>query len=168
MRLVAVDAGRNESGSALILAMVFLLLGSLVVLPLATYANTSNVTSASLQQQRNIDYAAEGLTSGAIQAARYVAGSTSTCPTFPTPVASTIAVKLNGVWMRTTCIFSASAPGQSSATFETGYCSSQTMCASLSPVVTATVLYNFLDSSGNPELGAAAYIQTWTVNSASN
>ena len=61
----------DEDGAILILALVFILLISLSVLGLLTFGGTGIKNAASLQGQRDIEYAADGATTAAIEGVRY-------------------------------------------------------------------------------------------------
>lgn len=84
------DAGsiRGERGAALIVAILFLTVGSLLVVSLTNLSGTNLLNTSALQQQRNVEYAADGAMDGAIQTVRYHAESASdaaagTCQSFP-------------------------------------------------------------------------------------
>lgn len=64
-------AERDETGAALILALVFVVVGALSLLGLVTFTGSALINSAQLQTQRNLEYAADGATDIAVQAVRY-------------------------------------------------------------------------------------------------
>jgi hypothetical protein len=64
-------ARRDESGAALILALVFVIVGALSLGGLLTFAGSALLDTANLKSARALDYAADGATDIAIQAVRY-------------------------------------------------------------------------------------------------
>lgn len=99
-------APRGEQGVALILALVFLTIGSFVVIALATQASTNLTDTSTLVNSRTSEYAADAALNGGVQQARYhaIAGvpavGTSSCPSFP----STGSTKINsGVFIQVVC-----------------------------------------------------------------
>lgn len=62
---------RDDSGAALIIALIFLIVGALAVAGLVTFAGTALMDTAQLKSTRALQYAADGATDIAIQAVRY-------------------------------------------------------------------------------------------------
>ena len=131
---------RDESGAVLVLALVFLVVGSLIAVALGTEATTIVSNSSNLRTFRTINYAADGAVDGAIEQVRYHGA----CESFPkagslqltsneyvyvqcanTPVPVITALETNGSTQLTS---------PSSGTFSTAY------ATSLQPVT---------DSNGN-------------------
>ena len=80
---------RDDRGATLVLAMIFLLVGSLLVLALTNLTGASVLNSNNTRAQHNVEYAAEGAVDAAIQATRYKIFSTGTsCPDFPSPTSA--------------------------------------------------------------------------------
>lgn len=76
----------DDAGAILVLALVFLVIGALVLVPLVSLAGTNLETTSGLQNQRNLEYAADSAMDGAIQALRHEAPQPLTnpfCPRFP-------------------------------------------------------------------------------------
>ncbi|HLX87123.1 MAG TPA: hypothetical protein VKR22_01475, partial [Acidimicrobiales bacterium] len=89
------DVSHGDSGAILVLALVFLLIGGLVLVPLVSLARTNLVTTSDLQSQRSNEYSADGAMEGAIETLRHEApGSLTnpTCPNFPSGAGTSVAV----------------------------------------------------------------------------
>ena len=70
---------RDEDGASLIIALVFVLLISLILLAIVTLSGTNIVNTTNLQNERTLEYSAEGGVQAALQAIRYATpGQTST------------------------------------------------------------------------------------------
>ena len=91
---------RDESGVALVLAIVFLTAISLLLLTLASATSGNLLTSSSLKSQRSLEYAADGATSLAVQSVRY-SGNQYASPAACLPGGGPVAI--NGVSMYVTC-----------------------------------------------------------------
>jgi hypothetical protein len=88
--------GDSERGAALLIALLFLTVGSLLALALASSAGNNLLNSSNLAVQRNIEYAADGALTGAVQASRY--HSAAPCVNFaPT------AALANGMYVYVQC-----------------------------------------------------------------
>ena len=68
---IFMNANASEEGAILILALIFVLIVSLSVLSLITFGGVGIKNTVNLKGQRNLEYAADGATSAAIQAVRY-------------------------------------------------------------------------------------------------
>lgn len=88
---VTTNSGRprrwDESGAALIVALLFITIGSLVAVSLTNLTGTNLLNTSSLQAQRNYEYAADAATEGAIQSVRYH----GSCENFSLKLATTLA-----------------------------------------------------------------------------
>ena len=73
----------TEEGAVLILALVFLVAISVVLIFLVTLAGTNLAVTSKLQTQRTMEYSADALVDGAIQAVRHQAPNSVTNPTCP-------------------------------------------------------------------------------------
>jgi hypothetical protein len=62
---------RSERGAALLVGLLFMTVGSLLALSLASSAGNNLLNTSNFQSQRNIEYAADGALTGAVQASRY-------------------------------------------------------------------------------------------------
>lgn len=62
---------RDESGAALIVALLFITISSLVAVSLTNLTGTNLLNTAGLQSQRNYEYAADAATQAAVQSVRY-------------------------------------------------------------------------------------------------
>ncbi len=73
---------RGEEGATLILALVFVLLMSGIMLAILTLSGTNILDSTTLQNERTLEYSAEGGAQIALQAVRYLTPSQTTayCP----------------------------------------------------------------------------------------
>lgn len=150
---------RDDRGATLVLAMIFLLVGSLLVLALTNLTGASVLNSNNTRAQHNVEYAAEGAVDAAIQARLYKIFSTGTsCPDFTTP---TSAMQVNGVDINVNCTATAGT-GQYTVTFTGRPCAS--LCTS-APVVTATVVYALDMTNGKVQYTS---VQSWVVNTANS
>lgn len=70
---------QSESGAALIVALLFLTIGSLLVVSLGNLSGTNLLNTSVIQAQRNVEYAADAGIDGAIHSIRYHGG----CQSFP-------------------------------------------------------------------------------------
>lgn len=158
---------RDERGATLILAMVFLVLGSFLIVSLATYSESSLFGVANYKTQRNLEYAADGATNAAIQALRYKVGTLpqNNCPSFPSSGPTTA---INGVPIQVTCTWqpTSSSPPQWTVTFSARYCAASPCTAS--PLLTSSVVYYLTDSSGTPTLGKSLTVESWDVSPANH
>jgi hypothetical protein len=62
---------RSERGAALLIGLLFMTIGSLLALALASSAGNNLLNTSNFQTQRNLEYAADGALTGAVQASRY-------------------------------------------------------------------------------------------------
>lgn len=92
---------RSDSGTALILALVFVLCIGAVLVPLVSLAGTNMLNTTNLRQQRNLEFSADAATDGAIESVRHDAPTTA-CPTFPAVPNSNAAV--DGVAVEVQCL----------------------------------------------------------------
>jgi Tfp pilus assembly protein PilX len=60
----------NEEGASLIIALIFVVATSLVLIALLDMTSTNLINTANLQNERGLEYAAEGAVNGAIQVVR--------------------------------------------------------------------------------------------------
>ena len=163
---------RDESGVTLVIALVFVILGALVVGGLTGLAGTNLKDTANLQGERSLEYAADGALDGAIQALRYqplgasgqAYNTSPVCPTFPSGSSSLAA---NGVTILVTCQGTVPpGPFQRQVIFTACLASiGQAACAGGSgTVASAQVLYYDLASDNlTPRLGNDVSIQSWSV-----
>ena len=63
---------RGEEGATLILALVFVLLTSVIMLAIVTLSGTDILNTTNLQNERALEYSAEGAVQSAVQAVRYL------------------------------------------------------------------------------------------------
>jgi hypothetical protein len=85
----------DESGAALIMALIFITIGALVVVALTNLTGTNLLNTSALQAQRNAQTTADAATDAAVQAVRY----NGTCESFP-PSGS---LAMNGYNVIVTC-----------------------------------------------------------------
>ena len=118
-------ARRDESGAALILALVFVIVGALSLGALLTFAGSALLNTANLASARALDYAADGATDIAIQAVRYTPDAYQQPTGLPlTPPQNCLgpsSVKIDGYLMAVDCSGSiGSLPTYGEATFASG------------------------------------------------
>lgn len=73
------EADDRERGAVLVLALIFLIVGSLLALALTTLSSTNLTNTANFVNLRTVNYAADGAMDGAIQQVRYHGN----CENFP-------------------------------------------------------------------------------------
>ena len=66
---------REDRGAALLIALLFMTVGSLLAISLANSAGNNLLNTSTLRVQRSLEYAADGGLDGAIQSARYHNGA---------------------------------------------------------------------------------------------
>jgi hypothetical protein len=72
---------RGEEGATLLLALIFVLLVSVIMLAIVNLSGTNILNTANLQNERTLEYSAEGAVQTAIQAVRYLTpAATATTP----------------------------------------------------------------------------------------
>lgn len=76
---------RRDSGAVLVLALVFMVAASLMVIPLAGYATSNLGSTASLGVTRGVQTAADSIMDDAIESVRYMSGSGGGYPDFTNP-----------------------------------------------------------------------------------
>lgn len=69
----------TDRGAALIMALIFLTVGSLLVVSVANLSGSNLLNTSAVQAQRNAEYAADAAVGGAIQSVRYH----GSCENFP-------------------------------------------------------------------------------------
>lgn len=152
---------RDDKGSALIIAMVFLVIGSILVIALANLSGTSLAASNSLSSQRDLAYAADGVTNAAIQTNRYSPSCKNLSLSWQSPDSATFL-------MRTACTQTTVTPEERIETILT--CLSSVPCDASHALLTAQVQFLDVYTSGGtvlPRLGASAFVLQWTVQTAS-
>jgi hypothetical protein len=85
----------TEEGAVLILALVFLVAIAVILTFLVTLTGTNLLVTSKLQAQRNVEYAADALVDGAIQAVRHQAPNSvtnPTCPSYPSGSPTTVII----------------------------------------------------------------------------
>jgi Tfp pilus assembly protein PilV len=71
---------RGEEGATLLLALIFVLLVSVIMLAIVNLSGTNILNTTNLQNERTLEYSAEGGVQAALQAVRYVTPSQSSGP----------------------------------------------------------------------------------------
>jgi len=159
---------RRQSGAILVLALIFLLIGSFVVIPLAGLATTNLQATAPFITERQLEYAADGAMDLAIETVRY-----SATQGYPGGTCGSITTTLNGQTVTVDC--TSEAPGTSGAAGEddesryvsfvacpggdTSGCPGQSF-------LSATADYADFTPSGDVQVGYAVRILSWDVQSA--
>jgi len=82
MTRTRISCSRSESGTALILALVFVLGIGVVLVPLVSLAGANILNTTNLRQQRSVEFSADAAMDGAIETVRHESPTTA-CPTFP-------------------------------------------------------------------------------------
>jgi|GEM_PF-2487021 len=100
-------ASRDDSGAALIIALVFVVVGALALVSLVTFAGSALLDTAQLKSVRAVQYAAVGATDIAVQAVRYSPNAfdkpTLGPVTPPQNCLGTTSVPINGYRMSVDC-----------------------------------------------------------------
>ena len=164
----------DEQGTALILALVFLLSMGLLMGVLVTLSGSNLMATTNLQKQRDTQYSADGAMEAAIQTVRYLdAGATSTTcasPVFSGPLT------INGEKLNVWCL-SGSPRYERQVTF---WACPQVGAASLSAcqgaaISQAQILYDDVKpdcvrSGANDcsQPGLSFVVESWSVGSASH
>jgi len=164
--------GRDEAGATLILALVFVLVISLILISIVTLSGTNLIDTAQLQNTRSVQYAADGAVDAAIQAVRYQSPVTA-CSTN----SSFSAGSINGVTNVVVFCQVAAPLNQRQVMFAA--CASSSSISSFATcknnaIVVAQVLYDDVQdgcSGGGPlctRIGQSATVLSWTVELANS
>ena len=94
-------AKRSESGASLILALAFVLVVGMVLVPLVSLAGSNMISTSNLRAERSLEFAADAAMDGAIAAVRHHAPTIS-CPSFPG--GSSSGLKLDGATIEVQCL----------------------------------------------------------------
>jgi hypothetical protein len=82
-----------EGGATLILTLIFVVVIGAVVAGLLSLASTNLLATTNLQNQRNLEFAADAAVDGAIQSLRHQAPTSPvTCPNFPSGAGQSVTV----------------------------------------------------------------------------
>jgi hypothetical protein len=165
------NSRRDESGATLILALVFIIIGSITVYALVGLSDTNLLNTTGYQAIRQVGYAADGVMDAAIQSVRYdaTAGTyLNACPSFPSATGSVV---VNGIspGIRVDCVGqNTSGLGTAQRLVNLYACPSNVAapCPAASSIVSAAILISDTDSKGNPAPGYSLSIQSWSVSGA--
>ena len=155
----------RQSGAILVLALIFLVVGSFVVIPLAGLATTNLQNTAPFISIRQTEFAADGAMDLAIETVRYspVWGYPPNGPCGPIPISPSA---LNGQTLSVACQSNPPTTGESrNVTF--WVCSGTTAtpnCAG--SLLEATADYSDFTPSGTVQVGYAVRILSWEISSA--
>jgi len=161
---------RRQSGAVLVLALIFLLIGSFVVIPLAGLATTNLQATAPFITERQLEYAADGAMDLAIETVRY-----SAMDGYAGGPCGPITTTVNGQTVTVDC--TSETPGASGAAGENGesrYVSfvacpgGDTSGCSGQSFLSATADYSDFTPTGVVQPGYAVRILTWEVQSANS
>ena len=94
-------AQEMDGGAALIVALVFITVGSFLVVALTNLTGTNLLNTSGVQAQRNIEYAADAATDAALQSSRY--HSSGTCSSFSLELSSA-QTKIDGFNVYVSCV----------------------------------------------------------------
>jgi hypothetical protein len=157
----------RDAGAILVLALIFMLVGSVVVIPLAGFATTNLMVTHPFIQERQVQSAVDGATDLAIETVRYSATQGypgGTCASVTPP-------PLNGQTIRVDCASNAIAPPATptesrDVTFVACPTSDATPDCPGHDLLDATVAYSDFTPSGQVEVGYSASVLSWTVTGA--
>jgi Tfp pilus assembly protein PilX len=170
------NSRRGEDGASLIIALVFVLLISLILLAIVTLSGTNIVNTTNLQNERALEYSAEGGVQAALQSVRYVTASQTSAfcansPALqpPTPISSTVVCQFAKLTYARVLTFEAC-----DVTVSSSNCANNVNKAD---VLTATVLISDVasgcTSGGSPGCynppstsGTSVTVESWIVNRA--
>jgi hypothetical protein len=189
---------RDETGAILLLALVFSVVIALILLALVTLAGNDLLNTTNLKSQRNVEYAADGATTAAVQAVRnsYLAyndqpglgvkGALCT-PVGPTPPGNSVPMtQVNGKPMIVDCAIQAYNPPGPTASAQTrvvnfytcsGTNTSANACTTTNAIIQAQVTFDDYAPSGGYDCsglghtttcGSAESIDTWVVETANS
>ena len=163
-------ARRDEAGTSLVMALVFLVAIGMSVGALVSLTGNNLLNTSNLKSQRSLEYAAQGAAEVAVQNVRY-GYSAYTTTAVCTPGGGT--VSLDGDSMSVYCSGTLSALSASTRTVSFYACASSTTQAACiaSPVVQATVVFDdyslastyICSASGTTTCGTGETVQSWIV-----
>jgi hypothetical protein len=152
---------RDEQGSALVLALLFLSVCGITVGGLLTYANASSTSTTALRSSRGSDYNAIGAMQAAIATVRV--GATCSNGVYVTPAATAPTTPLNnppGVVLRVDCFQQSATTKQRNDVLSVCPNAVSAPCPDGQSLLTANVI--FYDST--IAFGVSVGIQTWSSN----
>jgi hypothetical protein len=179
LRRIGAASMKDEGGAILILALVFILLMALSILGLLTFGGTGLKNSANLQGQRDLEYAADGAATAAIQSVRYsyqyypVDDGGPTLPCLPDGATS---MTIDSDTMAVGCTGTLPQPvPQQSTRVVTFYACLQAIapCSPDNAIVAATVgfqdvsaagVYDCSDAADTGTCGTGMIVTSWVVN----
>lgn len=163
---------QSEEGAVLLLVLFFVLGIGLSLGALVTLSATNLSATTQLKGERNIEFSADAVVDGAIQAVRPVASSGAVCPTFPSG-GSGLKVNVNTEAISATCSMGILIPsGTTTETRNVQFvaCPTSTLSACLTnAILIATVQYTdtgcppFSDVGCTTKYGSIVTIENWTV-----
>jgi len=88
---------KDQEGAALLLALVFILFISLIMIAIVTLSGTDILNTSNLQNERNLEYSAEGAVQAAIQGVRYLTPDSTlaycaSSPAYGAPLVNDVAI----------------------------------------------------------------------------
>ena len=150
---------RDEEGSALVLALLFLTVSAVIIGGLLAYSNTSAASTTALRVSRSNDYDAQQVMDAAIAMVRTGTTCTSTGTTDVGPTTTQVPLNNTGRTLRVDCF----APTASVVAGQRNYVllvcptvGSSSPCTDTQAVLSAFV--TFYDSTSPPTIN----IQTWS------
>lgn len=155
---------RDDTGASLVIALIFVVVMSLVIIAIVNLSGTNLINTANLETDRALTYAADGTIDTAIQVARYQSPVTAcsdsqsfAVPSLETDLGVSVVVycEAGGPVGFRQATFVACAPGL-------GFLTCAGTDASPGPYVTKAVV-QYGDS---PTTGSTVSVQSWIVNSA--
>ena len=145
------------------LALIFLIIGSFVVIPLAGLATTNLQNTAPFISLRQDAFAADGAMDLAIESVRY-----SATAGYPNGACPSITTTLNGQTIRVDCTANTPGPGESrNVSFVACTNGAPTDCPG-SSLLDATADYSDFTPTGDVQVGYAMRVLSWEVQSANS
>ncbi|MGD0255653.1 MAG: hypothetical protein ABSB99_08910 [Acidimicrobiales bacterium] len=167
----------GEDGASLILALVFMVVMSLLLLGLLELTGTALVNTYNLKSQRSLEYAADGAADIAVQNVRYSDNPYSASSTNCLP-GSVSSITLNGVSMSVDCTQQAYDPLSGLTREVNFYACTSALCTSSNAVLQAEVTfedyssdnttYHCSPTTGLSTCGTGMLIDSWVVETANH
>jgi hypothetical protein len=160
----------GEEGASLIIALVFVLLISLILLAIVTLSGTNILNTANLQNERSLEYSADGEVEAAIQAVRYLdtASTISYCKSSHSyqiiSEEDGSMREINGIPVGVSCGVDPQSVDGRTVTFKAYRCTSASECVNGTAnanVVEATVLISDVSS-----VGSSVTVENWIATRA--
>jgi Tfp pilus assembly protein PilX len=157
----------DESGAALVLALVFIVAVALTLVALLNLTGSDLLNSSNLRSERILEYAADSATTAAVQQVRFSGNPYTTSGScMPTGMV----IQDSQVPARTLVVDCSGQPpavSPASRIVQFFACTSST-CDSSNAIVKANVTFNDYASNGNLAFGSGMIINSWLVTGANS